>query len=35
MKKEINVLEYTNEIINAVKGGVLLTAATDGKPNIV
>ena len=35
MKKEINVLEYTNEIMNAVKSGVLLTASADGKPNIV
>lgn len=33
MKKEINVLEYTNEIMSAVKSGVLLTASADGKAN--
>ena len=35
MKKETNVLDYASEIMKAVKGGVLLTAAADGKPNIV
>ena len=33
MKKEINVLDYASEIMNAVNRGVLLTAAADGKAN--
>ncbi|SHJ19215.1 flavin reductase family protein [Parasporobacterium paucivorans] len=33
MKKEIDVFDYTKEIINAVKNGVLLTTKSDGKVN--
>lgn len=33
MKKEIKVFEYANEIIKAVKAGVLLTTKVDGKVN--
>ena len=33
LKKEINVLDYASEIMNAVKSGVLLTASADGKAN--
>ena len=35
MKKEINVLDYASEIMNAVNRGVLLTAAADGKANTI
>ncbi|MCH3963920.1 MAG: flavin reductase family protein [Clostridium sp.] len=33
MKKQIKVFDYANEIINAVKTGVLLTTKTDDKVN--
>lgn len=33
MKKEIEVLDYTNEIMKAVKTGVLLTTKTEDKVN--
>ena len=33
MKREINVLDYASEIMNAVNRGVLLTAAAGGKAN--
>ena len=33
MKKEINVLDSANIIMNGIKGGALLTAAANGKAN--
>ncbi len=33
MKQEINVLEYANQIMQAVNKGVLLTTAADGQVN--
>lgn len=33
MKKEIEVFDYANEIMRAVKTGVLLTTKVDGKVN--
>ena len=33
MKKEINVLDNADKIMNGLKGGALLTAAANGKPN--
>ena len=33
MKKEFNVLDYADKIMNGLKGGALLTAAADGKAN--
>jgi flavin reductase (DIM6/NTAB) family NADH-FMN oxidoreductase RutF len=33
MKKEIEVFDYTNEIMKALKTGVLLTTKADGKVN--
>ena len=33
MKQEINVLEYANQIMQAVNKGVLLTTAADGEVN--
>ena len=33
MKKEINVLDYADKIMNGLKGGALLTAAAGGKAN--
>lgn len=33
MKKEINVFDYSSEIIKAVNGGVLLTTKADNKVN--
>ena len=33
MKKEINVLDNADKIMNGLKGGALLTAGANGKPN--
>lgn len=33
MKREIQVFDYTKEILDALKKGVLLTTKADGKPN--
>ena len=33
MKKEIQVFDYANEIMKAIKTGVLLTTKADGKVN--
>lgn len=33
MKQSVNVFDYTNEICNALKKGILLTTRADGKTN--